>query len=200
MAVGIDRGDDISKVATGLMRVSQVLGSQATAAAGFSGLSALQVQVLNDLISRGGPLTVSHFARRFQISTATVSDSIRVLTEKGLVAKVRDRADARAMLVSITEKGRETAVKSSIWTERLKRLVAEWEQNRQDEVLSALTAIIVAFQKEGVVSTDRICVACRYFAINCEMGESAAPHYCRFFNTPLRATDIRIDCPEFETL
>ena len=200
MAVDIDRDDDISKIATGLMRVSQVLGSQAMAAAGFSGLSALQVQILNDLISRGGPLTVSHFARRSQISTATVSDSIRVLTEKGLVAKVRDRADARSVLISITEKGRETAVESSIWTERLRRLVAEWEQDRQGEVLSALITIIDAFQKEGEISTDRMCVACRYFAINCEMGESAAPHYCRFFNTPLRAIDIRIDCPEFETL
>jgi DNA-binding MarR family transcriptional regulator len=188
--------DEIERTARGFNRLSQLLGSRASASAQITGLSALQAQILAELNSRTDSLSVGFFARRFQVSDATVSDSIRVLAGKGLVAKTRGKVDARAVFLTITEKGREAATASSSWMEPLGKLIAEWDQRKREEVLFALITLIAALQGEH--GTDRICFSCRHFAINCDSHVESSPYFCRFFDAPLGGIDLRIDCSEFD--
>lgn len=190
--------DDVARIADGLLRVAQVIGSLNTASAGALGLSALQLQMLQLLAQRSGSETVGFFARRFMISAPTVSDSLRVLESRGLVSKSRDSADARVVNVAITPEGREAVAAAAASAEKLKLLVAGWDEGRRAEILPALIDLIDGLQREGMIPVDRMCVACRYFAINCDTEGGSAPYFCRFINAPLRALDLRVDCPDFE--
>lgn len=190
--------DDVERIADGLLRLAQVIGSLNTATAGAQGLSALQLQMLQLLAQRDGSETVGFFARRFMISAPTVSDSLRVLESRGLVSKNRDRADARVVHVAITAAGREAAAIAAASAEKLQRLVAGWDERRRAEILPALIDLIDGLQREGMIPVDRICVACRYFAINCDTEGGSAPYFCRFINAPLRALDLRVDCLDFK--
>lgn len=190
--------DDVGRIADGLARLGQVLGAMSNSASGGIGLSQLQLAILTLLALRDQGETVSFFARRFMITRATVSDSARVLELKGFVAKSRDRHDARSIRMTITEQGREAVTRSEIASEKLRRIVAGWDERRRAEVLPAIMALIDGLQKEGVIPADRMCMACRYFAINCDPKTPQAPYYCRFIDAPLGALDLRIDCPDFE--
>ncbi len=193
-----DFSEDARRIADVFLRLSEVLGSAATTAARSQGLSALQLQIISLLARRGTSEPISYFARRFMISTATVSDSIRVLEQNGLVTKTRQKGDSRTVHVAITEIGREAVTSSAIWVENLRNIVAGWDERRRAEVFPALLEIIDGPRIEGMVPVDRMCVACRYLAINCDVGESAAPHYCRILNIRMQTLDLRLDCPEFE--
>ncbi|HWO56632.1 MAG TPA: MarR family transcriptional regulator [bacterium] len=190
--------DNVERIADGLMRLAQVIGSLNTATAVARGLSALQLQMLQLLAQRGGSETVGFFARRFLIKASTVSDSLRVLESRGLVSKRRDHADARVVHIAITPEGREAVAIAAASAEKLKRLVAGWDEGRRAVILPALIDLIDGLQREGAIPVDRMCVACRYFAINCDTDGGSAPYFCRFINAPLRALDLRVDCPDFE--
>lgn len=194
-----DFSDDICRIADGLWRFGQVIGATSNSVACELGLSQLQLEVLTLLTRRDQGETVSFFARHFMISAATVSDSIRVMETKGLVTKSRARHDARSVRIAITGKGRELVTRSAIALERLRRIVAGWDERQRSEVLPAVIALIDGLQKQGAIPTDRMCVACRYFAINCDSETPEAAYYCRLIDAPLRTIDLRVDCPDFES-
>lgn len=193
-----ERTDDIDRIADGLWRFGQVIGAASNSAAGEVGLSQLQLGILTLLARRDQGETVGFFARYFMISAATVSDSIRVMEAKGLVTKSRETHDARSVRITITAEGRESVTRSSTALERLRRIVAGWDERKRSEILPAIIALIDGLQKQGAIPADRMCVACRYFAINCDPETPEAAYYCRLIDAPLRAIDLRVDCPEFE--
>ncbi len=188
---------DKVQIADGLIRVAQVLGATIQSAAGLNGLSQLQLGILEVLAKRSEGMPVSDLARRFMISAATVSDSLRVLDAKGYVTKSRGSTDGRSVTVKITESGREVGATAMIWVEKLRRIIGEWDETRRAHVLPALISLIDGMQKEGMIPLDRMCVACRYFAINCDPAADAAQYYCRFIGAPLADNDLRVDCPDF---
>lgn len=190
---------DIVRISDGLLRLVQVLGAITNASAGVQGLSQLQLEILTLLAGRGTAETVGFFARRFRISDATVSDSLRVLESKGLVTKLRGHDDRRAVYVAITDAGREMVMRANVWTEKLRRIVSGWDEHRRAQVLPAVIELIEGLQKEGMIPVDRMCAACRYFAINCDTDSGSAPFFCRFIDAPLRTLDLRVDCPDFES-
>lgn len=183
----------------GLLRISQILGGALNALAGSRGLSALQLQILWLLERRDGTETVGNLARRFMISAATVSDSLRVMAEKGLITKSRQRRDSRTVDVAITALGREAVAAATALHERLNRIIAEWDETRRIDLRAALFALIAGLQSDSPTLHDRMCVTCRHFAINCDLNSDSAPYYCRSLSGPLRATDLRFDCPLYET-
>lgn len=167
-------------------------------AAGSQGLSQLQLEVLSLLVGRKSGEPISFFARRFMISAATASDSLRVLEAKGLITKTRDRDDARSVLVTITDAGRRAVSGSAAVMTKVLGIVSDWDGGRCEEILPAVIALIDGLQKEGVVPVDRMCTSCRLFAINCDLESQSAPYYCRFLDIPLRTIDLRFDCPDFD--
>ena len=59
------------------------------------------------VLDRGGPQRVSVIARRGGMLGALVSRELRALERAGYVARTADDSDGRAVLVSITTKGRD---------------------------------------------------------------------------------------------
>jgi DNA-binding MarR family transcriptional regulator len=59
------------------------------------------------VLERGGPQRVSVVARRAGMVAALASRELRQLEAQGFVSRRPDRADGRAVVVSITAKGRD---------------------------------------------------------------------------------------------
>lgn len=74
-------------------------------AAGLDGLRPAQALALVPLV--GGPLHASDLADRLGVSRQAVAQTIRVLEAHGYVERSRDNADARALLIALTPRGRE---------------------------------------------------------------------------------------------
>ncbi|WP_341257184.1 MarR family winged helix-turn-helix transcriptional regulator [Gordonia malaquae] len=65
------------------------------------------------------PLSVTDTARRLGTTKQTVGPIVRELESKGLVSLIRDPADARAYLVSFTDRGRAAALQAQSIADRL---------------------------------------------------------------------------------
>lgn len=57
-------------------------------------------------LDRGGPATSSELARRDKISPQSMGTTISALEQRGLIARDRDPADGRRVVLSLTDAGR----------------------------------------------------------------------------------------------
>lgn len=188
-----------TRFAEGLVRLGQILAASMSAAAVSRGLSQLQLEILSCMLTRESGEPVGFLAKRFMISSATISDSLRVLQAKGLITKTRHPDDARSVLVMITVAGREAATEAVTVIERVSRIVADWDESRRAEMHPAICELINRLQKATASPVDRMCLTCLHFAINCDLEGNSAPYFCRAFNIPLREIELRIECGEFES-
>lgn len=187
-----------TRFAEGLVRLGQILAASMSAAAVSRGLSQLQLEILSCMSTRELGEPVGFLAKRFMISPATISDSLRALETKGLITRKRHPDDARSVLVMITVAGREAAAEAVTVIERVSRIVADWDERRRAEMHPAICELINRLQKDSA-SVDRMCLTCLHFAINCDLEGNSAPYFCRVFNIALREIDLRIECGEFES-
>jgi DNA-binding MarR family transcriptional regulator len=70
-----------------------------------SGLS-LTASGMLSLLTRLGPLRVTDLAARLHVAQPSITELVIRLERSGLVARSRDRDDARAVLVDLTDQGR----------------------------------------------------------------------------------------------
>ena len=57
-------------------------------------------------VAENGPMRASEIAEQFDIDKGAISRQVTHLTELGLLARVTDPGDGRAMLVSVSDEGR----------------------------------------------------------------------------------------------
>lgn len=74
---------------------------------GLSGITPAQSNVLMTLFQARGPLTARAIHRTLGLSEATISRFVKALERAGWVARSKDPADARALLIEATPKARE---------------------------------------------------------------------------------------------
>lgn len=191
--------DTESRLVQGILRLAKVVEARTSSIAVAQGISPLQLGILSFLAGRYSGVPVSVLARRFMVTLATVSDSLRVLEEKELVTKSRHPDDARLVLIAITDVGSEVGKASAAMADTVRRIVSDWNGNRRAEVFPAIVELIDGLRREEAAPVDRVCAGCRHFAINCESSSQSAPYYCRFYATPLHAVEMQIDCPDFES-
>ena len=60
-------------------------------------------------VAENGPMRASEIAEQFDIDKGAISRQVTHLTELGLLARVTDPDDGRAMLVSVSDEGRTPA-------------------------------------------------------------------------------------------
>lgn len=88
------------------------------------------------LVGRHGPLRPSAIAERMATGASNVSKILLRLEEAGLVGRERDRDDARATRVMLTDAGRKASVRlDKIGSHTLERLLASW--SAQERVIFA---------------------------------------------------------------
>ncbi|WP_394843166.1 MarR family winged helix-turn-helix transcriptional regulator [Pendulispora brunnea] len=184
-----------ARIATGLHKIGLAMKQQAWLQANQEGLSATQGQILAALVAHG-PLTGSELSERLGITLPTISDSVRVLVEKGLVTKSKDPRHPRASLLTPTQRGATLGARARSWPEFLAASVNDLAPEEQRAFFSGVVKMIRSLQDQGLVPVSGMCVTCTHFRPNVRAG--ASPHHCAFVDAPLADEQLRLDCPEHE--
>ncbi len=187
-----------AKLVASLDRLSQALRSLLWEETKTSGLSPIQIQLLIHLrFHQGVDSRVGDLAGEFDLASATVSEALTTLVDKGLVKKEPDPADGRARVLRLTARGKKSADRIGGWADVLQQQLGEYSEAQVVVVMRFLMDLIAGLQEAGIVSITRMCSTCRFFERTGRPG-FGAPHYCALLEKPLREAELRLDCPEHE--
>jgi len=184
-----------SRIATGLHKIGLALKQQTWQQANEEGLSATQGQILAVLVMHGA-LTGSELSQRLGVTLPTISESVRVLVEKKLLAKSPDPRHPRASLLTPTRKGAQLGARAQLWPEFIAAAITDLTAEEQRAFFSGVVKMIRTLQEQGLIPVSGMCVTCVYFRPNVRTG--ATPHHCALVDAPLANDQIRLDCPEHE--
>lgn len=185
------------RVATGLAKIGLALRSEAWQQATGRGLTPTQGQILDLLRRRAAGLRLTEVAALLGVTTATASDAVRALAEKGLVSKRRRAEDARALAVTLTARGRREATRASGWPDFLSAAVDALPAPEQSTLLVALVKIIRSLQEHGRIPVSRMCLTCRFFRPHAHR-DAARPHHCLFVDSPFGDRSFRLECVDHQ--
>lgn len=184
-----------SKIVASLERISQsfrVLLWQESKA--FS-LTPIQVQVLIFLLHHSDEKRkVSYLAEEFNMTKATISDTIKTLEQKKLITKEYEPHDTRSYVINLTQKAKEIANKTSFFTKEIRTPIDKLHRDDKENLLLSLLNIIRHLHQSEVITIQRMCMSCLYY----QSSDKGKKHFCRLLNQDLKVTDLRIDCPEHE--
>lgn len=186
-----------AKVTAALERIGQAFRVLSQREAQEHGLSPIQLQLLLRLAAdpperrRPGAL-----AREFDVSPASLSDSIGALERKGLVERRRLDADRRGFTLALSSSGRRLAEQLDPVAEPVERAVAAFTSQEQLSLMHSLYDLIAELQRAGVITVARMCITCRHFRPDVHDGER--PHHCVLLDMALSGRSLRVDCPEHE--
>jgi len=154
-------------------------------------LSPIQIQILIFLhFHLSEKAKISHLAEEFNMTKATISDSVRVLLIKGFVTKKTNPSDARSYYLSLTAQGKEIAQKASLFTASMEQPLHKLSDEQKNEMLNGLLKLIYDLNKSGIITVQRMCFTCsNYLPDN-------GIHYCKLLKSRLAENELRIDCPE----
>jgi DNA-binding MarR family transcriptional regulator len=116
--------DDVETLATELNSVAIHLVRRLRRADQSLGVTAARLSALSVLVF-GGPQRMQALADAEQVTGPTMSKIVAALEADGLVRRVPDRADARAVILSATARGRRLMEQGR--RQRVERLAAELE-------------------------------------------------------------------------
>lgn len=183
-----------SKIVASLERIAQAFRVLLWQESKAFSLSPIQVQVLIFLLHHDrAQRKVSCLATEFDMTKATISDTVKTLEQKDLITKTSETSDTRIHIIDLTGKGREIAVQTSFFTEQFQVPIARLHPDDKENMLLGLMDIIRHLNKTGIIGVQRMCLACTYYR-RMENGEK---HFCNLLNQELQNNDLRIDCPEF---
>lgn len=181
------------RIAIALHKLGLAMKQQTWLLASGEGLSPTQGQILS-VLSLEGPKNGTELSAKLGVTLPTISDSVRALAEKELVAKKRDPRHPRASLIALTAAGRARAAKARTWPDFLAAATSPLSESEQEVFLGALMKMICMLQESGQVPTNRMCATCTYFRPNVHDGR--LPHHCAFVDSPMATKDLRLDCPD----
>lgn len=178
----------------GLARLAALARQDDWRAGEVEGLTPTQGDILRALLQRPKGMRVTALAAHLNVTQPTASDAAAALERKGLVEKLADPDDGRALIVRTTRSGRALARR---WPMSFGSLADALSEQDQARLLGIVTRAIKELQNRDAISPQHMCLNCRYFAPNIHPGKTR-PHHCRFVDAPLGEGDLRIDCPDFE--
>jgi len=182
-----------NKIVAGLERISEAFRVLLWEHAKVIGLSPIQIQLIIFVAYHEEKLcNVSHLAKEFNMTKATISDAIRVLEKKELIEKITSSTDKRAFSISLSANGKNIVQETEHFADPIRKAVSKIEKEDQIQLFQSLSKIIYTLNRAGVLTVQRTCHACRYYE------KKGDHHYCMLMKKDLFAKDIRLDCPEFE--
>jgi DNA-binding MarR family transcriptional regulator len=183
-----------SKIVASLEKLSEIFWILLQTAAKGHGLSATQLQLLLFIKYHPAPnqRKVAFMAKEFNVTKATISDSVKSLEQKGLTKRVTDPADSRSSILSLTGKGETLAAATENFTTPLDNAVEGLSVEQKEYLLYSVFDLIFRLNQTGIISTQRMCYNCHYYS-----GNRNEQHYCNLLNQPLKLEDLRLDCGEY---
>lgn len=191
-----DRPDDLpGKVVAALDRVARSQRSRRQFVAARHGITPLQADLLLTLALGEPPApAVGLLARELGVSQPTVTDSLRALERKHLVARHRHAADARRVSVLLTPTGTQLVAELAEGDRELIDTVADLPRSEQEALFERTLGLIARHAERGFISVARTCLTCRFHE------RDAAGHRCSLLNMSIGTADLRVNCPEHEAL
>jgi len=181
------------KIVVALERISQAFRVLLWNESKEHSLSPIQVQLLIFLLHHGEiKRKVSYLAKEFNMTKATISDTIKTLEHKGLITKTHESLDTRSYTIHLSDKGRAIACQTALFTRELQTPIDKLSADDKDNLLMSLIGIIHHLTKAGVITVQRMCFTCLYYRSN----QYGAAHYCQLLNKKLEQTELRVDCAE----
>jgi DNA-binding MarR family transcriptional regulator len=185
-----------SKIIVALERISQAFRVLLWQESKDFSLSPTQVQVLIFLLHHSpDKRKVSYLADELNMTRATISDTIKTLAGKGLVHRETEPDDSRSYVIHLTDKGRETAKRTSVFSEQIRIPVDRMHPDDKANLLLSLFDIMQHLNSSGVITIQRMCHTCTWYRYD----ENAKTHYCKLLKMSLKPVDLRVDCPEHES-
>lgn len=180
-----------SKIVASLEKISQAFRVLLWQESKEFSLSPIQIQVLIFLLHHSDEKRkVSYLADEFNMTKATISDTVKTLEQKELITKKYEPHDTRSYIIHLTEKGRDIAEKTSLFTRQLHLPIERLHNEDKEILLLSLLNIIRHLNKIGIITIQRMCMTCVYYR------STEQNHFCGLLNQNLHVTDLRVDCPE----
>lgn len=184
-----------SKIVASLERISQSFRVLLWQESKDFSLSPIQVQVLIFLLHHSdNKRKVSYLADEFNMTKATISDTIKTLGQKKLITKEYEQHDTRSYIIHLTKKGKDIANETSFFTKEIRTPIDKLHPDDKENLLLSLLNIIRHLNKSEVITIQRMCMSCSYY----QSSDKGQKHFCKLLNQNLHVSDLRIDCPEHE--
>lgn len=181
-----------SKIVVALERISEAFRVLLWNESKENSLSPIQIQILIFLLFHSlDKATIGYLADEFNMTKATISDSVRVLANKELVLKEPRPEDTRSHTLLLTPQGKEMAKKVASFASSIEKPLEKFTEEQKTILLNGLLSLIADLNKAGIITIQRMCHTCSYYR------NSNGTHYCQLLKTTLADSEIRIDCPEY---
>ena len=182
-----------SKIVVGLERISEAFKVLLWEHAKTIGLSPIQIQILIFIAHhKQDYCNVSHFAQEFNVTKPTISDAVKVLVKKGFVVKDYSSTDSRRYSVFLSEAGQVIVSQTEGFANPIQKELNKINNTDLESLYKSITNLIYGLNKTGQLSVQRMCYSCKFYE------RASENHFCHYLNQKLNATDIRVDCAEFE--
>ena len=182
-----------SKIVAALERVSQAFRVLLWNESKEHSLSPIQVQVLIFLLHHSDQMRkVSYLADEFNMTKATISDTVKTLEQKLFIRKEYEQHDTRSYIIHLTKKGKDIAEQTSLFAKEIQIPIDKLHTTDKENLLLSLLDIINHLNKAGVITIQRMCFTCHFY----KASKNGQGHFCNLLNSTLADNELRIDCPE----
>ncbi len=186
-----------SRIVASLERIAQAFRVLLWQQSKEHSLSPIQIQVLIFLLYHSADKRkVSYLANEFNMTKATISDTVKTLEEKALISKEYEQHDSRSYIIHLTKEGKTIAKQTALFTNEIRTPIDKLHQGDKENFLLSLLDIIRHLNQSGIITVQRMCMNCTYYAPS----KSTQKHFCNLLNQPLKVDELRIDCPEHQLI
>lgn len=180
-----------AKITVGFERLSQVFRVLLWEKAKKNDLSPIQIQLLIFIKYHAtNKATVSYLAKEFNLTKATISDSIRVLVQRNYIFKVPHSQDSRSSTIELTFEGIQVVHLTENFIDPVYDIVASTAENDKIILWRNISSLIQQLNHMQLISAQNSCSTCNYFQ------QEKDNNYCKLLQIRLKTDDIRLDCPE----
>lgn len=184
-----------SKIVIALERISEAFRVLLWQESKQNSLSPIQIQLLIFMLFHSeDKCKVSYLAEEFNMTKATISDSIKVLLQKSLVEKRPDSSDTRSFSIVLTAAGKKVAQKSANFAGVIEKPLHQFSDKQKEVLLVSLLELIEKLNKEGIITVQRMCFNCKFYK------KTGQGHYCNLLESALASHDLKVDCPEHDRI
>lgn len=182
-----------SRIVVALERISEAFRVLLWNESKENSLSPIQIQILIFIYFHSqDKCKVGYLADEFNMTKATISDSVKVLLAKELVAKETDPIDTRSYSLFLTSDGKRIAQKASLFATTIEQPLEKLSAEHKSTILNGLLKLIYDLNKSGVITIQRMCFTCSNYKVE------DGVHYCILLKSRLAESELRVDCPEHD--
>ncbi|MBL7952637.1 MAG: MarR family transcriptional regulator [Flavobacteriales bacterium] len=171
-----------------LERVGEVARALRWQQASDTDLTPLQLRIMGFIADHPDEgIGVARLADELQIKRPTISESVTLLVDKGMLLRMADPRDGRSHALRVTAKARRMMRGPA----PLDDTMADLAPATKEQLLLGLMHVLHGLSTEGKLQVQRMCWTCKHYK-----GDRKARHACLLLERKLAIAELRTDCPE----